>query len=546
MKSLEKLIQQKWFSYAFFGMAWAIVFILYFPARDALLIDDGISGLWELKTEGLKGFLKSYGFDSFYYGHYSILALLYALFGLNPLGWFIVFTAMHALNASMIFSACKKVYQHLQLGNQALWISLLGAILFLLSPYMSENIIWGATSHYFATMSILWLSINWLANYIPSSQKSFSIYLFHGLFAFALLTLEISFLFPVVFAMLFLLFLSHQKNSLSIVQYLLTILLPQIALVGIYLLCYKWTVGTWIPHDRAPLEASVSKGYMVTTLSQQFSKVFGFVHFFDFKTREWFYSLLIHWKKTALILSVLFTITSTWIFIKDKSKLLLSWFLLFIGLLMYAPFVRVYFMYLMRFENDRYAYFASAFLLQYFVLVLFQVNKWIRGIVYILFLSASIYFVFPAVKARQASAHLHATFLKKFPENTIGKTYIMNMPTYCADTYVFRARTRFPIAYEAIFGVKLFDHIQTIAWYNAQTEKDTFEVKKTDPLHYEIILKTNGSWWMQQAIGASNYENDDYTFTLGEWGNYYLEFKHPLSENDALIYFNGNQFVKMN
>ncbi len=546
MKQLEKLFQQKWITWFLFSIFWIAIVVIYYPAHKAMLIDDGISGLWEMKQEGLKGFINSYGFKSFYFGHYFILGFLYLIFGTNPLGWFLVFTGMHALNATLIFTTFKKIYQQFIQGSQSTWISLCGALLFLLSPYQSENIIWGATSHYFSTLCILLIGMNWLVDYIVSAKVNFSIFLFHGLFAFALITLEISFLFLLVYICLFLLLVICKKNALSIPKFLFNIVLPQLILVVIYLAFYRLKNGSWIPHDRSQVDAVITVPYMITTLSQHLMKLIGQIHLFDLKTREWIYGMAIHWKRMLLLWSVVGIAFSVWCFYKQKSRLIGMYFLVACSLLMFAPFVRVYFMYFNQVENNRYSYFATVFMMQLIVFILFLFNKWLRGILFVSLFGLYVFFIFPNVKSRFYSAKLYTTYLSKFPGEIKGKIYMMNVPAYCSNAYLFRAKYRFPISYQAIYHHDLFNQLVQVAWYNSQTDQDSFAVKKLSDSSYEMQLKTNGSWWMYESNGASDYETDDYKFDVGEWGNYTLTFKHPLKEEDVLIYFNGKQFVKVN
>ena len=97
------ILHSKYFSRIYFVVSCLALFFIYYSGHDAMLIDDGISGIWEIKTQGLSGYWKSYGFENFYYGHYGIIAMLYALFGLHAIVWFLFFIGMHALNATMIF-----------------------------------------------------------------------------------------------------------------------------------------------------------------------------------------------------------------------------------------------------------------------------------------------------------------------------------------------------------------------------------------------------------------------------------------------------------
>ena len=506
-----------------------------------MLIDDGISGIYEWQTKGLRGFLSSFGFDSFYHGHYAFIGLLYLLFGTNPLGWFIVFTGLHAINTTLICKVFAKLYSALGNAENNTWIGLFGAILFLCSSYQSENIVWAATSHYAVALLVLLLSLSYLLDEMQGQSASISLLVFHGLFAWALLTLEISFLFPLIYFIIYLVLLIARNQSMKIGHYLTRILLPQVILIGFYFIFYKWRFGIWVPHDRAPLEAVVSWPQMFTTLTQHLVKLFGFVHYLDFPKRDWIYNACTHWKKVALVVGVLWVLLSIWMYRKGFQKLVTTWLLLLLSLLMFAPFLRLYFMYIARIENDRYSYFASVILFQLLVFVLFQTSRWLRFVVIGIYICLFCWFGYQNIMARANSAAVHQQFLNKFPDQISHNLYLLNVPVSCQDAYLFRSRGRIPIAYRAYFGKPLECEPYQVAFYNAQGIDDSFEVKKINDSALHVQLKTNGSWWMNEGLGATPYSTPQYEFKPDESGGYFVTFKHPLT--DLKIYlFEKNRF----
>ncbi|HPI53740.1 MAG TPA: hypothetical protein PLU10_03550 [Chitinophagaceae bacterium] len=541
MKRIEKFLGTRAGSFALFFCCWIGVFAFYFPAQGAMLIDDGVSGIYEWQTKGLRGFLSSFGFDSFYHGHYAFMGLFYLLFGTNSLGWFIVFTGLHALITTLIFNVFAKLYSALGNTENNTWIGLSGAILFLCSSYQSENIVWAATSHYAITLLILLLSLSYLLDEMQGQSASMSLLVFHGIFAWALLTLEISFLFPLVYFIIYVALLIARNQSMKIGHYLLRILLPQVVFIGVYMVLHKWCFGIWLPHDRAPLDAVVSWPQMFTTLTQQLVKLFGFVHYLDFPKRDWIYNACTHWKKGALVVGVLWLLLSVWMYRKGYEKILTTWLLLLLGLLMYAPFLRLYFMYIARMENDRYSYFASVILFQLLVFVLFQTLRWLRLVVIGVYLCLFCGFTWQNISARANSAAMHQQFLNKFPEQISHDLYVLNVPVSCQDAYLFRTRIRIPIAYRAYFGKALAFEPYQVAFYNAQGIDDSFEVKKINDSALHVQLKTNGSWWMNEGLGATPYSTPQYEFVPDESGGYMVTFKQPIS--DLKIYlFEKNRF----
>lgn len=538
-------LQSKYINQVFFCCSSFALFGIYFSGHEAMLIDDGISGIWNIKMQGLNGYWGSFGFENFYYGHYGIVAILYGLFGLNPFGWFLFFVGMHSLNSTLIFMLFKKCFALVSSSSEAAMMSLFSALLFLISPYQSENIIWGATSHYCISLFVLLVSLYWIIKSMQG-KKPFSNILLHTLLAFSLLTLEISFLFPPLMLVFYFLFKLLNKNKLSLNEYIRGVLLPQIVLVFTYCAFHHFIFHSWIPHDRAGADTLFSLSHAVTTLAQQVVKLFGFVHFLDFDKRELVYSSLLHWKKVLLGLFILVSILLFFLYKRKRETSILAFFLIIGAFLMYAPFLRLYFMYIARLENDRYNYFASVFLFPLFVLILFQFHKYLRYSILLFFLGAFALYLFPVVRARKHSAILHQQFLKQLPVSTTkGKLYLLNVPASCKDAYLFRAKVRLGIAYQTLKGIDIFEQVEQIAWYNAQSEKDVFEVKKLDDSTYHVQIKTHGCWWMYESMGAINRETIDYRIEFEEWGGYQIVFKNSMSNDRRVVYYSEGRFISL-
>ena len=107
---------------------------------------------------------------------------------------------------------------------------------------------------------------------------------------------------------------------------------------------------------------------------------------------------------------------------------------------------------------------------------------------------------------------------------------------------MFRAEGRLGIAYQTIYDKDIFKKVEQVAWYNAQSEKDIFEVKKLNDSTFHVQIKTNGSWWMHESMGATNRETDAYRFELDEWGGYHIIFTKALDTNDRILFYNKGTF----
>jgi len=88
-----------------------IVFLVYFPAYviailpvgNAKFINDTFYYLYEIQTYGWRGIANSYHMIFLWQLPSLCYFLLYKIFGMHWLGWHIVFSALHALNAVLLF-----------------------------------------------------------------------------------------------------------------------------------------------------------------------------------------------------------------------------------------------------------------------------------------------------------------------------------------------------------------------------------------------------------------------------------------------------------
>jgi hypothetical protein len=539
------LSTSKKFSFFFFIGAFLFTSLFYYTGHNAILMDDAIWwGIYEVKTQGLQGYLHSYGATAFYYGHYLFILLLYGFFGMNQLAWFIAFCLLHAANVTLLFQFFNKLFQSFFKLKNGLQIAFWGAVLFLVSSYQSENIIWGATSHYAISLFLfLQIGIN-LLHYVDTGKLEKRVYLNWAFYAYALVTLEISFLFPFLYLILFIClhFVGYKKVSWK--KYFIHILIPQILLIGAYIVCYWIKTGHLLPPDRGNGEP-VTLLHQFNTLVQGIVKVFSFINYVDFHKREYVYYLCTKLQYTIPIGILLYSLMGYQLF-KLNKQILLLYFFMSLGVLVFSlPFIRLDFVYLIRMETDRYAYFPSVFLFPLFIFLIYQLKSWLRNCLIVSYISCFIFFGWQNVMARNMSGKLNHQFLTTFPTDKKSNVYLLNIPVYCADAYMYRAKNRLDIALFCKRGY-IPENVTQVAWYNAQSDKDSFEVKKINDSSWHVQLKTNGSWWWYESRGAGNYSNDIYSFEVDAWGGYIITFKSKLKPNDNVLLFNSQKFLKIN
>jgi len=122
--------------YIFLGLT----FLFYFPTIQAGFVTDVTSGIERIQGQPFQNVFYSFGFPAL--NQISVLAfyLLYHAFGVNGLPWFIIFCSLHAANAFLSFTIFKILFHHFNIEN-GIKISLIGALLFLISPYQTEVLV---------------------------------------------------------------------------------------------------------------------------------------------------------------------------------------------------------------------------------------------------------------------------------------------------------------------------------------------------------------------------------------------------------------------
>ncbi|GBL35778.1 hypothetical protein EMGBS15_13730 [Filimonas sp.] len=318
MFQLKKFIENRYFMYLFFFICWLITILLYYPAHNAMLIDDGVNAIFDIQKQGFSGLWDSYHFDSFYHGYYFILNILYTCFKLNPIGWFGFFSLMHALNTTMLFKTIRQMIVVNTTSVFSIEISFFASFFFLLSPYSAENIVWAATTHYVVGLSILLFSLQWLHSFLTnqSSIKGYLLFLF--LNVFALFTFELNFASPFMYLLFYGLYAIHHTTQVSFRKFVLSILLPIVLAIMIYLFLLFIDKGTMMLHDGKGAKILPPLYEIISQYGKHLLRLFSFVQYTSIGWRDQAYKACEHW---LIVLMVVASFFSFFIYsVKKKSS----------------------------------------------------------------------------------------------------------------------------------------------------------------------------------------------------------------------------------
>lgn len=181
--------------------------------------------------------------------------------------------ALHALNAALLATLIKKM-----LPASSRMFAFLCGLAWLLSPFNSEAVVWGATEHYLLVFTFILLCMHYFFEYMHSQTK-YAALLVHVFMVLAMLTFEQAIVLPALLFCGYLYFSRGESNAVSLRKVMCTIFLPQVFLVFIYYLIIKIRVGNWVGHYGEKAHFNFGFELIVSNLGRYIFKLSG-THFF--------------------------------------------------------------------------------------------------------------------------------------------------------------------------------------------------------------------------------------------------------------------------
>lgn len=519
--------------------------LLYARAGNAQLIDDGFAGLMKFETMGWRGFAQSFGFTSLYYSHDIFVLGLYMLLGKWSFGWFIVMLSLHCINSVVGFALFQRFYTMLQIKNSTA-IALAGSLLFLFSPYQTENVLWAATLHYSVSMLILSAVGFVLLGSIttPPSQRTIAAVTF--IYVVSLTTLEISLVFPFVWWCLIVAVLIARKDATRIKKISLQVFLPLLLLVVLYFVATRFIKGHWVPHYGSTHLQNNTLSHYSTSVARYIAKLLTYIQFATYKKRELVYVFCERWK---VVLAIQFAFTAAVGLVLQltgkKKELLAFGALVIMSLMLLFPSLQMYFMYLFVPENDRLGYFFSLGFYQIFSLLCVQLFVWPGILIVAVYGIAGLLFLNKNIDKWQGAGALHANCINSFTWTNTPKVYVLNSPANYNGVYQFRNNER--LAYALRFYKNYTDSGRIVHVLSSSfgTLSDTTVVTIENDSTLNVKFITNGGWLMNEFLGATDYSTPEYTVDVNEWEPSYRVVFHNKDTGAVYLGCSGKGYYQI-
>lgn len=525
---------------------WLVVFILYLPAAEAGRVGDYPGWVDFLNSVGFVDYLNrsASGIVGLYQFTQFVTYICYKLWHSNAWMWHLLFVSMQAVNAWLLYTLFRKLFQASAVRNATI-VAAVGGGLYCVCPHISEVIVWEPAFHYLLGFMLQLIVLLQAQCYIETGNSR---HVWTGRFVFALstLSLEIHYLTPFLVLLMALYYHYSLRKGQPLRNTLLRFTLPQALLFAIYMVTmraiYHETVahvGPMALHLDAPL---LSKGmkyvFHVLLLGR----------YYPVEARQAVYKFAETaaglWLFYGVVVAAVALVAIRWKKLSGHARAVaftFAYVLLTTALIMPMSFpdnnLVIY---------DRYLYELSGFAYMWLAvglhLLIRNRTAFLGAAAVIGLINAR--FTHRAVAYWHQSAAVVNNLVKTFPNDSSKKVLLLNLPECLQGVQMVGSRDdgEFRMMYNAYTGQSLTNPVYDVeAFYTVDTGNGA-HVQVLNDSTVQVTLNQWGTWWLYYGFGAGSYENADYKVNMRDVGHMYeLTIKHPYNQY-LVLYTKGKNW----
>ncbi len=558
----------------FWGKNWAVaalflalVHLLYARTWQAGFVTDFTGFMHRLDGATFSGVWDCFGFPAMHQVTNFFLYLFVKWFGVGGNGWYFAFTSLHVVNGFLGFLLAKKIFEK-NGHTQPFAPALMASLLFLLSPYQAEVLVWRVCFNFlFCTLTML-ASLLCLVKY-SEEKKRWHLLLSHGFFVVALFTFELAVALPLLAVVLLPLTrtdaisLELQKDvpthKVSVSRFPFRgqwsgqgqIALPYFLLLVAYFLLNKLVLGGWAGHYGEGVHLNFDLQLIAANCLKYFTKYLLWWREWPHGAKEWlvlfFERPTVAWSGLAAGLAGM-----GWVLFSKKAspKLRLvgfAWLLFFFAL---APVANLYVAYVLHGENDRYGYLASLFFCIGLVTVFDLSPRWLRNGLFTVWLVASAFFLQKMTGRWQEGTKIATGLLRDFRWQDASEVYVLASPENYQGIPIFKDFSRENLAIKDalkyIGGKPTSGDFHQVAQFNLTSPADGFTASRDSTAGvFRLQFEQWGNWWWLYGMGLGDYQTEQYRFRT-DGNGCRVEMKHwPPKPGAVFIVAQGDRWQEL-
>ncbi len=532
-------------STAVFGLLVALTLVIYYPARQSGFVTDWLGWQQAYDAGSWEDVLRCFGYPGLQQVTQFVMYGLYRACG-TGIGWYLFFCFLHAFNAWLLFELFRKLGRHLGIASTA-GMALSGVLLFLLSPYQAEVLIWRACVHYLLSGGFMLLVLHSVVRFLDTGGRR---WLLIGsiLFFLSLFVLEIALVTPVIALLLAYVWSLRGKPERNL-RPLVAVALALGPFWILYFFLNKIVLGTWIGHYGAATHLNF---HWVETCSRFFKYLIKHTFFVRYFRHAYKEAIFGYMEQPAFVFaSIALGLGLVVAFVRYLRRLPVRWVACGMALAMFftalAPVATLYMLTLLHGENDRYGYVASMFLMMALAMAFGALRDRYRWWLWGTWIAVSVFYLHRTVQWWADSHQQKQEILSSFRAYDAHEVIVLNLPDNLEGIHLFRiigdsSALKEDLALTA--GKPYSGQIREVAYYNEISPSDGVMVEPDTAVGaLKVSFRQWGNWWWRNGIGASDYENESWRVDFQ--GHFYHLYLKKVPENTVFLYCDGSQLQQV-
>jgi len=533
-----------------FGGLWILTFALYLPTAKAGWVLDSAGWLNNIRNLSFWNYINNSqsGIPSLYQFTQFTTYIFYKLFHANAYAWHALMVTMHAMNGTLLFALCRKLFLQSGVKNSSA-IALAGVILYSVCPHISEVIVWESAFHYLQGFMLILLVLHFVQRFHEDQKPAYAWYA-AILYLCSTYSLEIFYLTPwlvLTLALYYRYALDYDQAVLKkVLRWFFT---PLLILFLLHIVVLRVVYGWYFAHIGQNLLQPFTS-YICKPPRYIFHILF-LGRFFPLEARRQVYltlgsnaGLIIFYNIVVLVCC---HVASRFFLMSRKGKaavLLFTWIIIAQAIIMPLAFPDMQLVYF-----DRYTYFLDGFVYMLVALLASYLSARFIGMGLVgLYAGINAFFTWKVNLQWKHSAYIVNRLLKDFPDPGNKTVILLDLPQNMNGIPMIGAEKdgQFKMMYKLFVKPEVPNKIYDAMAYNMKNMNDGAHVVVHNDSLLRVTLNEWGTWWWYEAHGGISYENEDYKLIMRDMGHWYdLILKHPADQYMILLQ-HGDQWTIVN
>lgn len=198
------------------------------------------------------------------------------------------------------------------------------------------------------------------------------------------------------------------------------------------------------------------------------------------------------------------------------------------------PVLQLYYSTLLFVEGDRLGYISSAFIFSFFSFLIYQLPKNIARFVLFFLVIMNSYFLIQTNLNWRTSQQILESYNNSY-QFKARKVFVLATPENYKGIYLIRTKAGLAEILKYRSDKIINQNFVDVVHFNQCSFDDGIKVEKENDSTFIIGFTKTGNWFWRDALGASDYSNQDFKYRSAEW-NSKVTLRNFDPSQDIIIY----------